>query len=80
MIQLLIASLLVIGFSFCFVIYCALANKKPTPAPPQKCDVIHRYQPELNYQERQWHAMRYEKANNLPAVINSMTNRAPASH
>ncbi len=40
MIQILITSFLVLCFSFCFIIYCALANKKPTPSPGQKYDVI----------------------------------------
>ncbi len=33
MIQLLIAAAIVISVSFTFIIYCGLANKKPTPSP-----------------------------------------------
>jgi hypothetical protein len=40
MIQLLITSFLVICFCFCFIVYCALANKKPTPSPGQNYDAI----------------------------------------
>jgi hypothetical protein len=74
MIQILIASFLAISIFFTFIVYCALANKKPTPFPNQKCDTIPAYQP-----GRQWQVMRYEKNDNVPAVINGMTNRAPAT-
>ena len=33
MIQLLITSFLMICLFFSFILYCALANKKPTPSP-----------------------------------------------
>jgi hypothetical protein len=79
MIPLLIIACLVICFVFSFIVFCALANKKPTPSPSQKCDVTARYQPELHQQARQWHAMRYEKTCNVPMVINSIANGAPAS-
>jgi hypothetical protein len=79
MIQFLITVFLVIGIFFSFIVYCALANKKPTPSPGQNHGALSPYQPELNYQKRLWCAMSYEKTKNLPAVINSMTDRAPAS-
>ena len=31
----LISTIIVIGLYFCFIIYCAFANKKPTPRPGQ---------------------------------------------
>jgi hypothetical protein len=40
MIPILITSFLVACFCFCFIVYCALANKKPTPSPGQCDDAI----------------------------------------
>ena len=40
MIQLLITSFLLVCFFFCFIVYCALANKKPTPSPADNCDAV----------------------------------------
>jgi hypothetical protein len=36
MIQVLITSVIVVCFVFSFVVYCALANKKPTPSLGQE--------------------------------------------
>jgi len=47
MIQLLITSLLFVCFFFCFIVYCALANKKPTPSPADNYDAVPR--PGQNY-------------------------------
>ena len=35
MIQIFITSFIMICFFFSFIVYCALANKKPTPSPGQ---------------------------------------------
>lgn len=40
MIQLLITSFLFVCFFFCFIVYCALANKKPTPSPADNYDAV----------------------------------------
>ena len=40
MIQLLITSFLLVCFFFCFIVYCALANKKPTPSPGDHYDAV----------------------------------------